>query len=112
VLVTGVPNPVPLLGGACLSGTCFCSREKRVPEGRPWRSRSLSTWRHRGKAACFLTSASEPASRLLERARSHAFFDTSATGRHISHISVYPLIHHGLQGVREALEQHFTRRLG
>ena len=59
----------------------------------------------RGSSACFVSTASESPSRLLEHARSYAFYDEEVVGRDLSLLSVFPLIDEGLQPVREALER-------
>jgi len=110
VLATGVPNLDPLLGGGVREGDMLLL----VGEAGAGKSTlALQIAFHtaaQGKAVCFVTTASEPASRLLEHARSYTFFDERAIGRQIFLISVYPLIHQGLQGVREALEQQVRER--
>jgi circadian clock protein KaiC len=115
LLATGIPGFDTVLGGGVPAGDLALIVGDA---GSGKTTIALQTAFHlarSGSATCFVSTTSEAPGRLLEHARSYAFYDESRVGKELLLLSIYPLIQKGLGAVRAALEaevrQHGARLL-
>lgn len=105
MLETGVPNLDLILGGGIPEGDVLLLVG---PAGAGKTTLALQMAFHLavcGQNAVYVSTLSEPPSRLLRHLRGFSFFDESLIGQRLFLLSTYPTIKQGLERVVDALVQ-------
>jgi circadian clock protein KaiC len=105
LLATGIPNLDRVLGGG------FPAEDVLLVLGQAGTGKTtlclqmLCHAARRGQNVVYVSTVSEPATKLLRHMRSFRFFDESLIGRNLFFLSAYPIIKQSLEAVFDALVQ-------
>jgi circadian clock protein KaiC len=102
---TGVPQLDRVLGGGIAAGDLVLVVGAAGSGKTTMALQMAFGMAARGEVACFVSTTSESPERLLDHARSYGFYDEGAIGDRLLLLSIFPLMHEGMQPVRVALER-------
>lgn len=105
MIETGVPNLDLILGGGIPDGDLLLVTGQA---GTGKTTLALQVGFHtasQGRNVLYVSTVSEPVTRLIRHIRSFAFYDESAIGKSLLIFSAYPLIEQGLDAVVRALSE-------
>jgi len=103
LLETGIPNLDLILGGGIPEGDVLLVVGPAGAGKTTLAFQAAFSLAARGENVIYVSTLSEPPTRVAAHMRSFSFYDETAIGRHILLESAYPLIKQGLPRVTEAL---------
>lgn len=103
MLSTGVPNLDLILGGGIPEGDTILVLGSAGTGKTTLTMQMAFELARSGGSALFVSTLSEPPTRLIEHARQFAFFDENLIGKRVILLSVYPLVKESLDKLRDGM---------
>lgn len=103
MLSTGVPNLDLILGGGVREGDLLLVLGAAGTGKTTLTLQMAFSVARAGGSALYVSTLSEPATRVLEHARQFSFFDQSLVGKRVHLLSVYPMVRDSLDRLRDGL---------